>query len=63
MLLAALLDIGVPYEYLEKMAKQTPVAVLGLEPGWAPPAAAPASAPMAGPAGPPTPGWAGQPSQ
>ena len=38
MLLAALLDIGVPYEYLEKMAKQTPVEVLGLEPGWAPPA-------------------------
>jgi hypothetical protein len=37
MLLAALLDIGVPYEYLEKMAKQTPAAVLGLEPGWAPP--------------------------
>jgi hypothetical protein len=37
MLLAALLDIGVPYEYLEKMAKQTPVAVLGLEPGWSPP--------------------------
>jgi len=37
MLLAALLDIGVPYEYLEKMAQQTPVAVLGLEPGWAPP--------------------------
>ena len=60
MLLAALLDIGVPYEYLEKMAKQTPVEVLGLEPGWAPPAAAPAPA---APAGPPTPGWAGQPSQ
>ena len=38
MLLAALLDIGVPYEYLEKMAKQTPVEVLGLEPGWSPPA-------------------------
>jgi Family of unknown function (DUF6282) len=37
MLLAALLDVGVPYEYLEKMAKDTPVAVLGLEPGWAPP--------------------------
>jgi hypothetical protein len=37
MLLAALLDIGVPYEYLEKMAKQTPAEVLGLEPGWEPP--------------------------
>jgi hypothetical protein len=39
MLLAALLDIGVPYEYLEKMAQQTPVEVLGLEPGWSPPLA------------------------
>lgn len=38
MLLAAMLDIGVPYEYLEKMTKQNPVHVLGLEPGWqAPP--------------------------
>jgi len=38
MLLAALLDIGVPYEYLEKMTKRNPVDVLGLEPGWqAPP--------------------------
>jgi hypothetical protein len=37
MLLAALLDIGVPYEYLEKMAQQTPAEVLGLEPGWSPP--------------------------
>jgi hypothetical protein len=60
MLLAALLDIGVPHEFLEKMAKQTPVEVLGLEPGWAPPAAAPGPAATAGP---PTPGWAGQPSQ
>ncbi len=38
MLLAALLDIGVPQEYLAKMAKETPAAVLGLEPGWIPPA-------------------------
>ncbi len=38
MLLAALLDIGVPQEYLAKMAKETPAAVLGLEPGWLPPA-------------------------
>jgi hypothetical protein len=37
MLLAALLESGVPYEYLEKMAKETPAAVLGLEHGWAPP--------------------------
>lgn len=38
MLLAALLDVGVPYEYLEKMTKQNPASVLGLEPGWhAPP--------------------------
>jgi len=36
MLLAALLDIGVPQEYLAKMAKETPAAVLGLEPGWIP---------------------------
>jgi hypothetical protein len=51
MLLAALLDIGVPYEYLEKMTKQNPVAVLGLEPDWSPavPAAAGAQpAPVAG---------------
>jgi hypothetical protein len=51
MLLAALLDNGVPYEYLEKMTKQNPVAVLGLEPGWSPalPAAAGAqSTPVAG---------------
>ena len=34
MLLAALIDIGVPYEYLEKMAKQTPALLLGLDPGW-----------------------------
>jgi hypothetical protein len=31
--------VGVPYEYLEKMLKQTPVEVLGLEPGWQPGAA------------------------
>lgn len=36
MLLAALLDLGVPYEYLERMAKETPERVLGLEPGWSP---------------------------
>jgi hypothetical protein len=36
MLLAALLDVGVPYEYLEKMTKHNPVGVLGLEPGWSP---------------------------
>jgi hypothetical protein len=40
MLLAALIDIGVPYEYLEKMAKQTPALLLGLDPGWTPPGAA-----------------------
>jgi hypothetical protein len=51
MLLAALLDVGVPYEYLEKMTKHNPVGVLGLEPGWSP-------APTAGqhsPAGSPAP--------
>jgi hypothetical protein len=42
MLLAALIDVGVPQEYLEKMAKQTPALLLGLDPGWSPP----------GPAGP-----------
>ena len=36
MLLAALLGVGVPFEYLEKMTKANPVAVLGLEPGWTP---------------------------
>jgi hypothetical protein len=36
MLMAALLGVGVPYEYLEKMLKETPVEVLGLEPGWLP---------------------------
>jgi Family of unknown function (DUF6282) len=36
MLMAALLGVGVRYEYLEKMLKQTPVEVLGLEPGWSP---------------------------
>jgi hypothetical protein len=44
MLLAALLDIGVPQEYLEKMAKQTPALLLGLDPGWSPPAAPAAGA-------------------
>ena len=36
MLLAALLGVGVPYEYLEKMTKRNPERVLGLEPGWTP---------------------------
>jgi hypothetical protein len=36
MLMAALLGVGVPYEYLERMLKETPVEVLGLEPGWQP---------------------------
>ena len=36
MLMAALLGVGVLYEHLEKMLKQTPVEVLGLEPGWQP---------------------------
>ena len=36
MLMTALLDVGVPYEYLEKMLKVTSAEVLGLEPGWTP---------------------------
>ena len=40
MLMAALLGVGVPYEYLERMLKETPVEVLGLEPGWQPAATA-----------------------
>jgi hypothetical protein len=36
----------VPYEYLEKMAKQTPALLLGLDPGWTP-----RSAPGPAPAG------------
>jgi hypothetical protein len=52
MLLAALTDIGVPYEYLEKMAKQTPALLLGLDPGWSPPRAAEPAAAAAGPAEP-----------
>ncbi|HLI42381.1 MAG TPA: DUF6282 family protein [Streptosporangiaceae bacterium] len=48
MLLAALIDLGVPYEYLEKMAKQTPALLLGLDPGWSPPAAAGPAAAAAG---------------
>ncbi len=36
MLLAALLELGVPYEYLEKMTKLNGAAVLGLEPHWSP---------------------------
>jgi Family of unknown function (DUF6282) len=53
MLLAALLEVGVPYEYLEKMAKQNPVAVLGLESGWSPSAGAlqPGSDPVHGAVG------------
>ena len=50
MLFAALLDYGVPYEYLEKMASQTPAEVLGLEPNWAP--ALPSPAPPLPPAPP-----------
>ena len=50
MLFAALLDYGVPYEYLEKMASQTPAEVLGLEPNWAP--ALPSPAPPSPPAPP-----------
>jgi hypothetical protein len=38
MLLAALLELNVPYEFLEKMTKETPAVVLGLDPVWAPPA-------------------------
>jgi hypothetical protein len=36
MLMTALLDVGVPYEYLEKMLKVNSAEVLGLEPGWTP---------------------------
>jgi len=36
MLMVALLDNGVPYEYLEKMLKVNSAEVLGLDPGWAP---------------------------
>jgi hypothetical protein len=36
MLMAALLGVGVPYEYLEKMLKVTSAEVLGLDAGWAP---------------------------
>jgi Family of unknown function (DUF6282) len=53
MLLAALLEVGVPQEYLEKMAKQTPALLLGLDPGWSPPGpTAVDAADAAGPAGP-----------
>jgi hypothetical protein len=65
MLLAALIDLGVPYEYLEKMTKHNPVAVLGLEPGWAPAPPPPASAaagPSAGLAAAPSAGQATTPS-
>lgn len=34
MLFVALLDNGVPYDYLEKMTKTNTERVLGLEPGW-----------------------------
>ncbi len=40
MLMAALLAVDVPYEYLEKMLKVNSAEVLGLEPGWAPAATA-----------------------
>jgi uncharacterized protein DUF6282 len=36
MLMAALLATGVRYEHLERMLKETPAQVLGLEPGWTP---------------------------
>jgi len=36
MLLAALLELGVPYEYLEKMTKVNGAGVLGLDPHWSP---------------------------
>lgn len=36
MLMAALLGVGVPYEYLEKMLKVTSAEVLGLDAGWTP---------------------------
>lgn len=36
MLLAALLELGVPYDYLEKMTKRNCEQVLGLEPGSSP---------------------------
>ena len=36
MLLAALLELGVPYDYLEKMTKRNCEQVLGLESGWSP---------------------------
>ncbi len=36
MLLAALLDLGVPYEFLERMTKVNPAKLLGLEAGWVP---------------------------
>jgi hypothetical protein len=42
MLMAALLAVDVPYEYLEKMLKVNSAEVLGLEPGWTP--AVPAAA-------------------
>jgi hypothetical protein len=46
MLLVALLDLGVPYEYLERMTKENPARVLGLESGWTP--SLPASLPDLG---------------
>ncbi len=36
MLMAALLEVGVPYDYLEKMLKVNSAEVLGLERGWTP---------------------------
>jgi hypothetical protein len=44
MLLAALLSVGVPFEYLEKMTKQTPAGVLGLDGDWSPPEVEPSPA-------------------
>ncbi|MGH9292040.1 MAG: DUF6282 family protein [Acidimicrobiales bacterium] len=37
MLFAALLDVGVPFDYLKKMASTNAEKVLGLEAGWSPP--------------------------
>jgi hypothetical protein len=41
MLLAALIDVGVPYEYLKRMTTENPVRVLGLEREWTANPAAP----------------------
>jgi len=48
MLLAALLELGVPYDYLDKITHHNCEAVLGLEPGWVPAVSSATSAPTAG---------------